>query len=237
MIEDGEVQAVVFDCDGVLLDSNEMKVACFRDAVEAAGFSPGDVERFSAFQRANFGTSRFRLFEALLGWDLERRPQVDRDGLVALYAERLRHLYVEAAATPDMRAVVGRLAAKLPTYVVSGSDEAELRDVLATRGDAAMFRLILGSPRTKVENLLTLFARPELVALPRSAITFVGDAEADWKAARETGCRFVYMDRFSTVQTRMRALAIEEGFPVIEDLRGLPAALGMTQPEDGSPAC
>jgi phosphoglycolate phosphatase-like HAD superfamily hydrolase len=231
------VQAVVFDCDGVLLDSNEMKVACFREAVEAAGFTPRDVERFSAFQRANFGTSRFRLFDTLLGWELERRPPVDQKGLVALYAERLRHLYVAAAATPGMRAVVGALSERMPAYVVSGSDEAELRDVLAMRGDAAMFRVILGSPRTKVENLLTLFARPELAGLPRGAIVFVGDAEADWKAARETGCRFVYMDHFSTVQDRMRALAAEEGFPLIKDLRGLPAALGLPQRKDDAPAC
>ena len=225
----------MFDCDGVLLDSNEMKVACFREAVEAAGFTAGDVERFSAFQRANFGTSRFRLFDTLLGWQLERRPPVDRDSLVALYAERLRQLYVAAAATPAMRAVVGELSERMPAYVVSGSDEAELREVLATRGDAALFRLILGSPCTKVENLLTIFARPELAGIPQGAIIFVGDAEADWEAARETGCGFVYMDRFSTVQTRMRTLAAEEGFPLIQDLRCLHAALGLPQPKDEVP--
>ncbi len=36
----------IFDCDGVLLDSNTMKIAAFRTAL--AGYPDGAVARFSA---------------------------------------------------------------------------------------------------------------------------------------------------------------------------------------------
>lgn len=232
---DQDLAAVVFDCDGVLLDSNELKSACFRQVLEASGFAAADVARFVTFQRANFGTSRYRLFEALLSWELTDAPAMDHAALLAAYAGLLRGQYVTTPATPGMREVVGALGARLPLYIVSGSDQAELREVLAERGDAAPFRMVLGSPTPKAENLAHVLAdlsARDGVAEP-GRVCFVGDAEADFNAARALGTRFVYMDDFSTAQPRMRELAALHGFPVIRTLRDLPAAL---HPQRISPA-
>lgn len=212
-------EVIVFDCDGVLLDSNELKTECFTLALREAGCAEADTARFRDFQRANFGTSRQRLFEAFLSWELERPPAQDRDGLVALYARQLRGRYVTTPATPGMREVVSLLR---QPHIVSGSDQAELREVLAERGDAPLFGRILGAPTGKAEHLAALQAETGVTA---AAMLFVGDAEADFRAAAATGCHFIYMDGFSTARPRMRALQQEHGFPMIQDLRELPALL------------
>jgi phosphoglycolate phosphatase-like HAD superfamily hydrolase len=222
-----DIAAVVFDCDGVLLDSNALKTACFEEVLLASGYAAPDVARFVTFQRASFGMSRYRLFESFLGWELAHRPDLDRDALVARYAEALAGRYVHAAATPGMREVVRRLAARLPVYIASGSDEAELRGVMAARGDAAPFRLILGSPTTKPENLriiLADLARDGGAAAP-GRVVFVGDARADLEAAEAVGMGFVYMDAFSAAQAAMREAVRQRGLPLIEDLNGLEAVL------------
>lgn len=210
---------IVFDCDGVLLHSNELKSECFALALRETGCAEADIARFLDFQRANFGTSRQRLFVTFPSWELELRPVQDCDGLLALYADQLRGRYVTTPATPDMREVVSALR---QPHIVSGSEQAELREVLAERGDAPLFGRILGSPTGKAEHLATLLA--EMGAAPE-AMLFVGHAEADLRAAAIAGCRFVYMDRFSTARARMRALQQEHGFPMIQNLRELPAAL------------
>lgn len=222
----GAPRAVVFDCDGVLLASNRLKAAVFREVLDAAGFDPRDVARFSRFQVANFGMSRYRLFDALLAWDdLLIRPATDRDRLAADYGARVRGRYVRCASTPGMREVVGGLHARgLPLFVVSGSDGEELRGVLAERGLAPLFQAIHGSPATKIENL-ALVAAALGTAPPLADVWFIGDAEADLRAADAVGARFVYADHFSTAKPRMRALAAEHGFPTLRDLRGLPALL------------
>jgi phosphoglycolate phosphatase-like HAD superfamily hydrolase len=217
---DDERPVVAFDCDGVLLDSNVLKVRLFRETVADAGFAEADIERFSAYQSANFGTSRYRLFETLLGWDLSVRPPVSDADLVQRYAELLAREYPRVPATPAMREIVAALGTSHRLFVVSGSDEGELRHVLATRGDASYFAEILGSPTTKAEHLARIRA-----AWPDAPLAFVGDAEADFRAARAVDVPFVYMDAFSTVAPRMRELAVEFGFPVIDDLRALPDAL------------
>ncbi len=221
------VGAVIFDCDGVLLDSNSLKIDLFRETVIDHGFAPADVERFSAFQAANFGTSRYRLFEILLEWKLAVRPAVDRETLVAHFAALLQGRYAAAPDTPGMREVVAELATRLPVFIASGSDEAELRNVFVERGDADAFDLILGSPTGKADNVATILKRLAARTPPIAAgdVVFVGDAEADWQAASRNGTRFVYMDGFSTAQERMRKLATEQGFPVINDLRELPLLL------------
>lgn len=229
--------AIVFDCDGVLLDSNELKTACFREVLEAAGYDAGDIARFVEFQRASFGMSRYRLFEALLDWELAVRPPLDRDDLLARYAEALGGRYTSCAATPGMRDVVAALAADIPVYIVSGSDQAELRGVMAERGDASMFRLILGSPTNKFDNLtLVLEDLARIAPTDPRDVVFVGDAEADMTAARKAGMGFVYMDGFSAAQARMRALAAEHGTPLINDLRGLDSALAILKRPSRNPA-
>lgn len=221
-----KVAAVVFDCDGVLLVSNTLKVAVFREALAEKGFHPDDIARFSRYQTANFGTSRYRLFEHFLSWpDLKIRPDADRDALVAGYARLLRSRYTRCATTPGMREVLDGLAARgLPLFVVSGSDGEELREVFAERGLAGRFRAIHGSPATKTENL-KLVAEALGRKAPLDDVWFIGDAEADFKAAEAVGARFAYADHFSTAKPRMRQLAAEHGFPTIRDLRGLPALL------------
>jgi phosphoglycolate phosphatase-like HAD superfamily hydrolase len=224
---DGGFAAIIFDCDGVLLDSNALKTDCFRQVLEEAAFDAADTARFLEFQQASFGMSRYRLFEALLGWKLAKPTELDRDALVARYAATLGGRYAKAMATPGMREVVSGLAAEFPLYIVSGSDEAELREVMAQRGDAAFFRRILGSPTNKVDNLALVLAELSAGAPPPAPerVVFIGDAEADLTAARAHGLRFVYMDGFSAAKPRMRQLAAETAAPVIEDLRGLRAAL------------
>lgn len=229
--------AVVFDCDGVLLDSNELKTACFREVLEAGGYDAGDIARFVEFQRASFGMSRYRLFEALLGWELAVRPPLDHAELLARYAGALGGRYVTCDATPGMRDVVSSLAARHPVYIASGSDQAELRGVMAERGDAEHFRLILGSPTTKYDNLmLVLEDLRKLGPIEPADVAFVGDAEADLNAARKAGMGFVYMDGFSAAQARMRALAAEHEVPLIADLRELKATLhALRSPTDATP--
>ncbi len=226
--------AIVFDCDGVLLDSNALKTACFAEVLQASGFAPADIEAFVVFQQANFGLSRFRLFEALLTWPLATRPAVTQAMLLDQYSLAVRGRYALCAPTLGMHAVVADLARRMPLFVVSGSAEAELREVLAERQEAGFFRAIYGSPATKQENLRLVLAALEThhAGLDRKTVLFIGDAEADFRAAADAGLTFLYMDRYSAAQGRMRALASEHGFARLDTLLDLPPLIGLPSPEE-----
>lgn len=219
--------AVIFDCDGVLLVSNRLKVRVFADAARSAGFTERDVAAFSRHVASNFGTSRIRMFEALLAReDLEHRPATSVEALVSSYAEQLYRKYVRCPTTPGMVGTLEALAASAtPLFIVSGSDQAELRQLMSERGLARHFRSIFGSPKSKSDNIRTILADIGLKSGGGGRVVFVGDAEADWRAASDTQARFVYMDKYSTAKPRMRTLASEHGFEQIADLRALPSLL------------
>lgn len=218
---------VIFDCDGVLLVSNRLKTRLFAEAARLAGFDPADVGRFTRYVAANFGTSRYRMFETLLSWqDVVVRPDVDVAALVALYAERLYAEYVRCPTTPGMLAVLRELRDRgTRMFVVSGSDQQELRQVMAERGLGDYFEGIFGSPRSKTDNLIDVTTGLGIATPVGHKMIFIGDAEADYKAANAVGARFIYMDHFSTAKSRMRELQIDQGFERIRDLRALPILL------------
>lgn len=209
---------VVFDCDGVLLDSNNFKSGIFRDVLAAHGYPESEIDAFTDFQKRNFGTSRYRLFQAVVDGQFGEVRKVSCDALIAAFGEMCHSGYVEQAESPGLRASLDRAQSDgRALYVVSGSDEEELRAVFAARGLTGYFREIYGSPRTKDENMrLVRDAHP-----PQSRILFVGDAEADMNAARAAGADFIFMARYSQVRDTLEPRARDAGYVVIEDLREL----------------
>lgn len=211
-----DTQVVVFDCDGVLLDSNSLKVRIFGEVAASAGLRANDVEAFRKHVRANFGTSRYALF----GWLAEQHVLgLDVVELVRRYAERLFDSYVSCPVTPGMETCLQTIATiGLPMFVVSGSEQSELRRMMAARGLDSYFSDIYGSPIDKMAHIRSILRASGLEREP-SRLTFVGDAEADWKAAATTSVRFIYMDSLSTARERMRELQLRHGFAMVDDLR------------------
>ncbi|SFL38663.1 HAD family hydrolase [Methylorubrum salsuginis] len=214
---------VVFDCDGVLLDSNDLKTALFREVLASHGFPPAEIEAFSAFQSTNFGLSRYRLFQAALDGRFGAIRPVPIETLLADFGRRCKNGYLTQPETPGLEAALVRARQGGRTlYVVSGSDEAELCDVLGARGLAGHFSAIYGSPATKADNLARIRAhRRASGGSDGERILFVGDAFADLQAARESEADFLFMARFSTVRPALEAEARAAGCGVIEDLREL----------------
>lgn len=213
-----DYDVVVFDCDGVLLDSNALKSQAFRKVLEQHGYAEDEISAFIEFQRRNFGTSRYRLFEAVAAGQFGPIRGIPCDQLVADFGVLCRTGYLEQPETPGMRDALVRAGADGRTlYVVSGSDQAELIEVLTERGFASDFAQIFGSPTTKVDNMRKVRA----LHADAARVLFVGDAEADMNAALETGADFLFMAAFSTVRPTLEKRAREAGCVVIEDLREL----------------
>lgn len=224
-----DYDAIAFDCDGVLLDSNDLKVEAFRRVTRDAGFASEVVEAFSAFQTQNFGTSRHRLFERLLGGQFGPAPaDATLEALLDGFGRAVSTGYLEVDEAPGMRRLVETLAPAVPLFVVSGSDEAELLDVFAKRDLSSYFVGVYGSPATKTDNLARVrdVLAQRGIAQPR--LLFVGDAEADANAAAEAGADFVFAARYSKVRERLAARAAREGFPAIDVLADLLPTNGPT---------
>ncbi len=192
---------VIFDFDGVVLDSNRLKTDAFGRVLSDAGYSSGTVGRFLAYQARNFGRSRYLLFEDFLrDFAGEEAGERDAGRLLAAFGRACVDGYGAVAETEGIRRLLDRLrGAGTRLFVASGSDQEELRGVVVARGLGGYFEDVLGSPMRKTDCVAAILGALGGADAAASA-WFVGDAVADLQAAEAHGVAFVYVRRYSNVK-------------------------------------
>ncbi len=179
-------QAFVFDFDGVLADSVEVKTDAF--AKLFAPFGDEIVRKVVAHHRENGGMSRYEKFriyyESYLGKAYTRE-------VATVLGRQFEQMVVDAVvAAPEIRGAsffITKYTHKLPCFINSASPDVELKQIIARRGWAAYFKEILGASATKTENLASLLERYELRA---RQVLFFGDSVSDYRTAVETDVEF-----------------------------------------------
>lgn len=213
--------AVIFDCDGVIFDSNGAKSAAFGRVATSAGYPPAVVDAFVDWQSQNFGLSRYRAFGELMDGrfgDPDASPPEIAD-LLDRFGAEVEGIYKKAPFTEGFPDLLQRLESH-PLYVASGSKQDELRVALGHRGIASAFTGIFGSPTPKSE-IVRRIVDDVRGADSESRIVLIGDAHADADAAQSNGIDFVFLSGYSTVVDSMTARAETEGFPRIATLNSL----------------
>jgi beta-phosphoglucomutase-like phosphatase (HAD superfamily) len=139
--------AVIFDFDGVILESVDIKTRAF---LELFAEYPEHHAAIRRLHEENGGMSRYEKFRRIHA-ELLHRPLAD-DAVMALgdrfgaivAREILRCPFVAGAES-----FVRRVSATVPCHIASGTPEAELQEIVAARGLAGYFDLVLGSPTPK----------------------------------------------------------------------------------------
>lgn len=192
---------IVFDCDGVVLDSNRIKTEAFRVAALPWGVDVADA--LVAHHVANGGISRHRKFSYFLESILPHHaptavPGVDGPGL-----DELLTSYAQAVHGGLMSCAVAEGLEELRTQtlhatwcIVSGGDQVELREIFASRGLDRLFDAgIFGSPDSKD----VILARELAAGTIRSPALFLGDSLYDRKASICAGLDFVFVSGWTEV--------------------------------------
>tara|TARA_Y100001933_G_C18894941_1_gene519964 strand:- start:17 stop:607 length:591 start_codon:yes stop_codon:yes gene_type:complete len=145
---------LVFDCDGVVLDSNKVKTTAFYQATLPYGEAA--AQAMVDYHVANGGVSRYKKFAYFLEQIAPTHAEhqgPDLEDLLQAYAGYVREGLLSCEMAPGLES----LRQQIPDarwLIVSGGDQSELRDVFAQRGISEWFDGgIFGSPDTKDEIL------------------------------------------------------------------------------------
>ncbi len=183
----GPVEAVVFDFDGVVVDSVELKVDAFLDMYRDHG--PDVMKAVEAYQRYHGGMSRmtkFAHFEAEL---LNRPADQERiDALCATYSSLVEEKVCACPMIAGAETFLKEYSDRVPFYVISGTPEQELNRIAERRGIAKHFRRLCGSPMSKEEGIEAFLAAGPY---PRDRVAMIGDAITDYNAAVACSVGFV----------------------------------------------
>jgi len=183
----GRLRAIVFDFDGVILESTDIKTDAF--CALFSDLDPALQSRVREHHLANLGISRFVKFEwiyqNLLGRPLheaERLQLGERFTAIAL------RKVLDCPFVPGAEAALRALSPRYPLFVASGTPQAELDQIVLARGLGGYFAEVWGSPSEKHDILADIGAR---YRLDRRQILFIGDGSSDERAARAAGVEFL----------------------------------------------
>lgn len=209
---------LIFDCDGVVLDSNRLKSEAFRTAAQPYGAAA--AQALVAYHVANGGVSRYVKFAHFLDHIVpEHAPETTGPGLEALlsaYAGAVR-AGLRSCAVADGLGALRAATPRARWMIVSGGDQSELREIFATRNLAGYFDAgIFGSPDTKHEIL----ARELASGTIRRPALFLGDSRLDHEAAAHAGIEFLFIAGWSE-WTEGLSFARNARFPMVGRLADL----------------
>ena len=180
------LQCIVFDCDGVILDSVPVKTRAF--ARIAAPHGQEAQDRFVMYHTRHGGVSRYKKFQWFYNEVLGREiSDEESERLGRLFAEYALDEVRRCPLIPGIQEVLDTWKGKLPLYVCSGAPHEEVQAVLRERNLDQYFVSIHGSPPAKAKLLGQIVA-----ALPLAPedVLMVGDAPTDHEAAQEVGTLF-----------------------------------------------
>lgn len=179
-MEKQTLSAVVFDCDGVLIESNAVKTLAFGQTV--AEFGQKAMDRLMNYHREHGGISRFKKFEWFYR-EVVKAPLSDEmmDTLCGRFTRFCIDAVLNAPMVAGAQECLDFLNGRLPLFVASGTPEKELQDILIQRGLAPYFKGIHGTPPEK-QYLLEWIIREN--GLNASEVLMVGDAMTDLRAAQ-----------------------------------------------------
>jgi HAD superfamily hydrolase (TIGR01549 family) len=193
-------ETIILDCDGVILDSNFLKLDAFRDAL--SNFDKNVIDDFINYFKNNFGTSRYTLVRVFIKEFLKQDFDENLyDCILKKYSQNCVLLYGKSHITKDFIKFV-EIYKNKKLFVASGSDQKELRNVFKNRNLDKYFVDIFGSPTKKSEIVKS-------IVLETKNVVMIGDALSDMQAAQESGIDFIFMSEYSTNDTMKKDKSIK----------------------------
>lgn len=195
---------IIFDCDGVIIDSNNIK----RNNIEAAArryAGEKQTKEFVDYFVSNNGVPREEKVERFYA---DRNIQKK---ILDAYGKLNRQSLFDAPYTMGFKDLLNHLVdAKKKLFVVSGGSEEELKELFCRRSLTELFTAIKGGEKRKKENIRELGLD--------GATVFIGDSKEDYMAAAEFNYDFIFLSRYTCQEDWEKYYAGRKGVVVIPTL-------------------
>lgn len=185
-----DYKTIIFDCDGVILNSNKIKSEAFRFV--ASEYGDIEAEKLVKYNKENGGISRHVKFKYFINEIISAENKVNKIPDLDYLLNQFSKNVVNGLNTCELVKGIDKL--KKATIdsswmVISGGDQSELQQVFNKRDLTKFFdKGIFGSPVSKDK----IFEREiEKGSIIKPAI-FIGDSKFDYECSINSGIDFVF---------------------------------------------
>lgn len=190
-------KCVVFDFDGTLVKSNEIKRQTFYEVTK--NYSGANLVLDKLLSNPELG-DRYKIFDTLISEaNLEIRFGATSSFLSNLYTRICESKIIKAPEiTGAYNALVNLNKLNVKCFLSSATPKKTLQKIVNMKGWTDLFDEVFGNPQSKEMHIRKILYSNKYTL---SEIAYVGDSEADQKAASLVGCKFIGIglnyDRFN----------------------------------------
>jgi phosphoglycolate phosphatase-like HAD superfamily hydrolase len=189
-------KTIVFDCDGVVLDSNVVKTEAYFRTAKSLGATDAQAQALVDYHVRLGGISRYHKFDYYLR-EITHQP-VTQEAIQILLDEFARELEVvlmECEIAEGLDAL-RQATPQAKWMILSGGDQQEIRTLFAKRDLAKFFDGgLFGSP----DNKDTVLAREKENGHLQFPALFIGDSKYDFEASTRASLDFVFLSDWTEV--------------------------------------
>lgn len=189
-------KTIVFDCDGVILDSNVVKTEAYFRTAKNLGATDEQAQALVDYHVNLGGISRYHKFDWYVR-EVLQQPVTDKaiqtllDEFSRELEDGLMHCTI-ANGLQELR----QTTVDAKWMVLSGGDQQEIRDLFAKRKIADLFDGgLFGSP----DNKDTVLAREKANGNLQLPALFIGDSKYDHEASTNAGLDFIFVSDWTEV--------------------------------------
>jgi len=182
-----EIKAVIFDFDGVIAESVDVKTEAYATLFESYGKDV--VRQVVDYHLRNGGVSRFDKIRYYYKNILREPLSENKLGeLCNRFSDIVVDKVVNSPFVPGAKEFLKKYYQIYKFFLVSGTPQDEMQMIVKRKRLEKFFEEVLGSPREKTELTKEIISQN---GFDITQVVFVGDAITDYEAAYNTGVRFI----------------------------------------------
>ena len=188
-------KTIVFDCDGVVLDSNIVKTEAYFHTAKNLGATDAQAQALVDYHVKLGGISRYHKFDWYLR-EVLQQPVTEAavQKLLDSFSQELEVGLMQCDLAKGLFAL--REKTESNWLILSGGDQQEIRDLFANRKIAHMFNGgLFGSPDNKDLVLAREMANDNI----SQPALFLGDSKYDFEVAARAGLDFIFISDWTEV--------------------------------------
>jgi HAD superfamily hydrolase (TIGR01549 family) len=181
------IKAVIFDFDGVLVESVDIKTKAFAKLFAAEGGSI--VKKITNYHIKNSGISRFDKFKYIYKYILHKDLTEKKfKCLCHDFSNLVIHKVINAPQVKGAMNFLNKYKSKYKFFIVSATPQGEIIKIIGKRKMASFFETIYGSPISKKDIVRNILSKNKLSP---NEVVYIGDALSDYEAACANGVQFI----------------------------------------------